>query len=234
MARSVLATGGNRGIGKAIALSFVESGDRVAVTYRTGAPPDGFLGVRCDVTDSAQVDLAFERVEEAHGPVEVLVANAGVTRDKLLAVMRDEEFNTVLDTNLAGAFRVARRALHPMMRARGGRIVLLSSVAGMLGSAGQTNYAASKAGLIGFGRSLAREVASRNITVNVVAPGVIDTDMTTALPERRRAEMVAAVPLGRSGSAEEVARVVRFVAGPDAGYVTGAVLPVDGGLGMGH
>ncbi|MBT2376498.1 3-oxoacyl-ACP reductase [Streptomyces sp. CB00316] len=234
MARSVLVTGGNRGIGRAIALSFAEAGDRVAVTHRAGTPPRGVLGVRCDVRDSDQVDLAFKQVEEENGPVEVLVANAGVTRDRLLAVMRDEDFSSVFDTNVGGAFRVSRRALYPMMRARCGRIVLISSVAGMLGSAGQTNYAASKAAIIGFARSLAREVASRNITVNVIAPGIIDTDMTAALPERRQKEMRGAVPLGRSGTADEVARVVRFIAGPDAGYVTGAVIPVDGGLGMGH
>ncbi|MGA5471294.1 3-oxoacyl-ACP reductase FabG [Streptomyces arboris] len=234
MGRSVLVTGGNRGIGRAIALSFAEAGDRVAVTHRSGTPPQGVLGVPCDVTDTDQVDRAFQRVEEKHGPVEVLVANAGITRDKLLAVMRDDDFSSVYDTNVGGAFRVSRRALYPMMRARNGRIVLISSVSGMLGSAGQTNYAASKAAIIGFARSLAREVASRNITVNVVAPGIIDTDMTAAIPESRQKEMRGAVPLGRSGTADEVARVVRFVAGPDAGYVTGAVIPVDGGLGMGH
>ncbi|MEV1044712.1 3-oxoacyl-ACP reductase FabG [Streptomyces sp. NPDC049916] len=234
MARSVLVTGGNRGIGRAIALSFAEAGDRVAVTHRSGTPPQGVLGVSCDVTDTDQVDRAFQQVEAEQGPVEVLVANAGITRDKLLAVMRDDDFSSVYDTNVGGAFRVSRRALYPMMRARGGRIVLISSVAGMLGSAGQTNYAASKAAIIGFARSLAREVASRNITVNVVAPGIIDTDMTAAVPEARQKEMRGAVPLGRSGTADEVARVVRFVAGPDAGYVTGAVIPVDGGLGMGH
>ncbi|MGW1207923.1 beta-ketoacyl-ACP reductase [Streptomyces cyaneofuscatus] len=234
MGRSVLVTGGNRGIGRAIALSFAEAGDRVAVTHRSGTPPQGVLGVPCDVTDTDQVDRAFQRVEEEHGPVEVLVANAGITRDKLLAVMRDDDFSSVYDTNVGGAFRVSRRALYPMMRARNGRIVLISSVSGMLGSAGQTNYAASKAAIIGFARSLAREVASRNITVNVVAPGIIDTDMTAAIPESRQKEMLGAVPLGRSGTVDEVARVVRFVAGPDAGYVTGAVIPVDGGLGMGH
>ncbi|MFJ9638117.1 beta-ketoacyl-ACP reductase [Streptomyces sp. NPDC101178] len=234
MGRSVLVTGGNRGIGRAIALSFAEAGDRVAVTHRSGTPPQGVLGVPCDVTDTDQVDQAFQRVEEEHGPVEVLVANAGITRDKLLAVMRDDDFSSVYDTNVGGAFRVSRRALYPMMRARKGRIVLISSVSGMMGSAGQTNYAASKAAMIGFARSLAREVASRNITVNVVAPGIIDTDMTAAVPESRQKEMRGAVPLGRSGTADEVARVVRFVAGPDAGYVTGAVIPVDGGLGMGH
>ncbi|WP_432152305.1 beta-ketoacyl-ACP reductase [Streptomyces sp. bgisy029] len=234
MGRSVLVTGGNRGIGRAIALSFAEAGDRVAVTHRSGTPPQGVLGVPCDVTDTDQVDQAFQRVEEEHGPVEVLVANAGITRDKLLAVMRDDDFSSVYDTNVGGAFRVSRRALYPMMRARKGRIILISSVSGMMGSAGQTNYAASKAAMIGFARSLAREVAPRNITVNVVAPGIIDTDMTAAVPESRQKEMRGAVPLGRSGTADEVARVVRFVAGPDAGYVTGAVIPVDGGLGMGH
>ncbi|MFD5697216.1 3-oxoacyl-ACP reductase FabG [Streptomyces lasiicapitis] len=234
MGRSVLVTGGNRGIGLAVARRLAAGGDRVAVTFRSGSPPEGLFGVRCDVTDAQQVDRAFKEAEAEHGAVEVLVANAGITRDRLLAVMTEDDFDAVLDTNLGGAFRVAKRAVRAMMSARGGRIVLVSSVSALLGTAGQANYAASKAGLIGFGRSLARELAPRNITVNVVAAGLIDTDMTASLPQARRAVMTAAVPLGRAGTAEEVATVVDFLAGPGAGYITGAVVPVDGGLGMGH
>lgn len=234
MSRCVLVTGGSRGIGRAVADAFLAAGDRVAVTYRTGEPPEGGYGVRCDVRDQAEVDAAFAAVEEALGPVEVLVANAGVTRDTLLLRMSDEDWSTVLDTNLTGAFRVARRAARGMLRARQGRIVLVSSVVGLTGSAGQANYAASKAGLVGFARSLARELGSRGITVNVVAPGFVETDMTAALPAQRREEILASVPLGRYATAEEVAGVVRFLAGPEAAYITGAVLPVDGGLGMGH
>ncbi len=234
MSRCVLVTGGSRGIGRAVADAFLAAGDRVAVTYRTGEPPAGGYGVRCDVRDQAEVDAAFAAVEEALGPVEVLVANAGVTRDTLLLRMSDEDWSTVLDTNLTGAFRVARRAARGMLRARRGRIVLVSSVVGLTGSAGQANYAASKAGLVGFARSLARELGSRGITVNVVAPGFVETDMTAALPAQRREEILASVPLGRYATAEEVAGVVRFLAGPEAAYITGAVLPVDGGLGMGH
>ncbi|GHC84381.1 beta-ketoacyl-ACP reductase [Nocardiopsis terrae] len=234
MSRSVLVTGGNRGIGLAIARELAAGGDNVAVTYRSGEPPEGFLGVRCDITDSAQVDAAFKEVEEAQGPVEVLVANAGVTKDQLLALMSEEDFSSVVDTNLTGSFRVAKRAVRGMMRKRSGRIVLISSVVGLLGSGGQANYAASKAGLVGFGRSLARELGSRNITVNVVAPGFIETDMTAALSEERQAEIKKNVPLGRLGSTDDIAKTVSFLAGPGGGYVTGAVIPVDGGLGMGH
>ncbi len=234
MARSVLVTGGNRGIGLAVAQAFLAQGDSVAVTSRSGDGPDGALAVGCDVTDRAQVDAAFETIEAAHGPVEVLVANAGITRDTLLLRMSDEDFTATLDTNLTGAFRMARRASRGMLRARWGRLVFVSSVVGMLGSAGQANYAASKAGLVGLARSLARELGSRNITANVVAPGFVDTDMTRVLGEERRAEIVAQVPLGRYATPEEVASVVRVLASDEAAYITGAVIPVDGGLGMGH
>ncbi|MDA2804863.1 3-oxoacyl-[acyl-carrier-protein] reductase [Nocardiopsis suaedae] len=234
MSRSALVTGGSRGIGLAIARELAAAGDDVAVTYRSGEPPEGLLGVPCDITDTAQVDSAFKRVEEEQGPVEVLVANAGITKDQLLALMSEDDFSSVLETNLTGTFRVAKRAVRGMMRKRTGRIVLISSVVGLLGSGGQANYAASKAGLIGFGRSLARELGSRNITVNVVAPGFIETDMTAGLPEDRQAEIKKNVPLGRYGSTGEIAKTVRFLASEDAAYITGAVIPVDGGLGMGH
>ena len=234
MSRSVLVTGGNRGIGLAIARELAAGGDAVAVTYRSGEPPEGLLGVRCDITDSAQVDAAFKEVEEAQGPVEVLVANAGITKDQLLALMSEDDFSSVLDTNLTGSFRVTKRAVRGMMRKRSGRIILISSVVGLMGSGGQANYAASKAGLVGFGRSLARELGSRNITVNVVAPGFVGTDMTAALSEDRQAEIKKNVPLGRIGSTDDIARAVGFLAGPGGEYITGAVIPVDGGLGMGH
>ena len=234
MSRSVLVTGGNRGIGLAIARGFADAGDQVAITYRTGEPPAGLLGVKADVTDPAAVDAAFSEVEAAHGPVEVLVANAGVTRDKLLLMMTDEDFGAVLDTNLAGSYRVAKRAAKTMIRARKGRMIFISSVVGLLGSAGQSNYAASKAGLVGFARSVARELGSRNITANVVAPGFVATDMTAALPEERQQAIIGQVPLGRYATTDEIAAVVRFLASDDAAYITGAVIPVDGGLGMGH
>lgn len=234
MTRSVLVTGGNRGIGLAIARAFSAAGDKVAITYRSGEPPEGLFGVRCDVTDQAAVEAAFDSVESQQGPVEVLVANAGITRDTLLLRMAEDDFTTVLDTNLTGAYRVAKRAVRSMLRARRGRLIFISSVVGLLGSAGQANYAASKAGLVGLARSLARELGSRNITANVVAPGFVSTDMTEALPEERRSEILAQVPLGRYATADEVAAVVRFLAGEDAAYITGAVIPVDGGLGMGH
>jgi 3-oxoacyl-[acyl-carrier protein] reductase len=239
LSRSVLVTGGNRGIGLAIARAFAEAGDDVAVTYRTGEPPKeladlGCLAVRCDITDPEQVERAYKEIEEKQGPVEVLVANAGVTRDQLLLRMSEEDFATVLDTNLTGTFRVVKRATKRMLRARSGRIVLISSVVGLLGSAGQSNYAASKAGLVGFARSLARELGSRNITCNVIAPGFVDTDMTKVLSDEQRANIVEQVPLGRYAQPEEVAASVRFLASDEAAYITGAVIPVDGGLGMGH
>ena len=237
MSRVVLVTGGNRGIGLACALAFAADGHRVAVTCRGEAPAElmdaGILAVPCDVTDSATVDAAFATIEEELGPVEVLVANAGITRDGLVLRMSDGDFTDVLDANLTGAFRVARRAVRGMMRARWGRIILVSSIAGRIGQTGQANYAASKAGLVGLSRSLAKEFASRNVTVNVVAPGPILTDMLAALPEEQQADYAEAVPLGRLGQAEEVAAAVTFLASDGAAYVTGAVLPVDGGLFMG-
>ena len=234
MARSVLVTGGNRGIGLAIARRFAADGDAVTVTSRSGDPVDGLAVVRCDVRDAASVDAAFTAVEADQGPVEVLVANAGVTRDTLLALMSEDDFAEVLDTNLVGAYRVAKRAVRGMMKMRRGRLIFISSVVGMYGSAGQANYASSKAGLVGLARSLARELGSRGITSNVVAPGFVDSDMTANLSEERKAGIKAAVPLGRYAVAAEVAAAVAFLAGPDAGYITGAVIPVDGGLGMGH
>jgi beta-ketoacyl ACP reductase len=229
----VLVTGGNRGIGLAIARAFSEAGDKVAVTHRGSGAPDGLFGVRCDVTDAASVDAAFGEVEAEHGPVQVLVSNAGVTDDKLLLRMSEESFTGVLDANLTGAYRVAKRATAGMMKARGGRMVFISSIVAFTGAPGQVNYAASKSGLIGLARSLARELGSRNITANVVAPGFIETDMTAVITEERRNEVLASVPLRRYGAAAEVAEVVRFLASDAAGYVNGAVLPVDGGLGMG-
>ena len=234
MSRSVLVTGGNRGIGKAIAAAFVEAGDQVAVTYRSGEPPEGVLGVKCDVTDPASVEAAFAEVEAAHGPVEVLVANAGITQDTLLLRMSDEDWSSVIETNLTGSFRVAKRAAKGMLRLRRGRIIFISSVVGLLGSAGQVNYAASKSGLVGMARSLARELGSRSITANVVAPGFVETEMTEVLPEEKKAEYRAQIPLQRYATAAEVASVVEWLAGDGAAYVTGAVIPVDGGLGMGH
>jgi 3-oxoacyl-[acyl-carrier protein] reductase len=234
LSRSVLVTGGNRGIGLAIANAFADAGDKVAITYRSGEPPAGFLAVRCDITDSEQVEQAFKEIEGEHGPVEVLVANAGITRDQLLMRMSEDDFTSVLETNLTGTFRVVKRANRAMLRARKGRVVFISSVVGLLGSAGQANYAASKAGLVGFARSLARELGSRNITFNVVSPGFVDTDMTRSLSEQQRADIVSQVPLGRYGEVAEIAAAVRFLASEEASYITGAVIPVDGGLGMGH
>jgi 3-oxoacyl-[acyl-carrier protein] reductase len=234
MARSVLITGGNRGIGLAIAREMAATGDAVAVTYRSGEPPEGLFGIRCDVTSTTDVDAAFGKAEAEHGPVEVVVANAGMTKDTLLAMMKEETFADVIDTNLTGAYRVAKRATRGMLRMRRGRIVLISSVVAMSGSAGQTNYAASKAGMIGFARSLARELGARGITVNVVAPGFVETDMTAVLTEEQQEQIREQIPLGRMASAAEVARVVRFLSSDEAAYITGAVIPVDGGLGMGH
>ncbi|WBB75537.1 beta-ketoacyl-ACP reductase [Micromonospora sp. WMMD1128] len=234
MARTVLVTGGNRGIGLSIALAFAKQGDRVAVTHRGGDAPEGLFGVRCDVTDAESVDAAFATVEAELGPVEVLVANAGITDDTLLMRMSDEQFTRVLDTNLTGSFRVAKRASTKMLRAKWGRMIFISSVIGLYGGAGQVNYAASKAGLVGVARSITRELGGRNITANVVAPGFIDTDMTAALPEERRTAYRKAIPAGRFAEPEEVAAVVTWLASDAAGYITGAVIPVDGGLGMGH
>ncbi|BCJ30037.1 beta-ketoacyl-ACP reductase [Actinocatenispora sera] len=234
MPRTVLVTGGNRGIGLAIAQRFAKQGDRVAVTHRGSEVPAGLYGVRCDITDPEQVDAAFGQIEAELGPVEVLVANAGITADTLLLRMSEEQFSSVLETNLAGSWRCAKRAATKMLRARWGRMIFISSVAGLSGNPGQTNYAASKAGLVGLARSITRELGSRNITANVVAPGMIETDMTAELPEARRKQILGEIPGGRFAQADEVAAAVGFLASDEAGYITGAVLPVDGGLGMGH
>ena len=232
--RTVLVTGGSRGIGRGIAERMLASGHRVAATYRSGGVPEGVLGVQADVTDPEQVEAAFAEVESGLGPVEVLVANAGITRDTLLMRMTDEDWDAVLATNLTGAFRLARRAARPMVRARFGRLVFISSVVGQLGSAGQVNYAASKSGLVGLARSVARELGSRGITANVVAPGFVETDMTAELGEETVRRYAAQIPLGRLGAVDDVAAAVEFLASDAAGYITGALLPVDGGLGMGH
>jgi NAD(P)-dependent dehydrogenase (short-subunit alcohol dehydrogenase family) len=234
VSRVVLITGGSRGIGLACAHRFAALGDRVAVTYKASPPPPGLFAVKCDVTSAESVDAAFSAVEAEFGPVEVLVSNAGITKDGLLLRMSEIDFSSVVDANLTAAYRVAKRATQGMLRARAGRIILMSSVVGLLGSAGQANYAASKAGLVGLARSLARELGSRSITVNVVAPGPVETDMTATLGDKRLAELTAAVPLGRMASTDEIAGVVAFLASADAAYITGAVIPVDGGLGMGH
>ncbi|MGO3886370.1 MAG: beta-ketoacyl-ACP reductase [Mycetocola sp.] len=232
--RTVLVTGGNRGIGYAIAEEFLREGHRVAVTARSGSGPEGALTVTADVTDAASVDAAFSQIEAELGPVEVLVANAGITRDTLLMRMSDDDFNDVVNTNLGGAFRVVKRAATGMIRKRYGRIVLISSVVGLYGSPGQVNYASSKAGLVGMARSLTRELGARGITANVVAPGFIQTDMTDALPEDTQKQYLSTIPAARFATPDEVARVVRWISGDEAGYISGAVIPVDGGLGMGH
>ncbi|MBR7834751.1 3-oxoacyl-[acyl-carrier-protein] reductase [Actinospica durhamensis] len=241
MSRSVLVTGANRGIGLAIAAAFAEKGDKVALTYRTGEPPElkatgdgAILPVRCDITSTEDVERAFTEIEAAHGPVEILVANAGITRDTLVLRMTEQDFTDVLDTNLTGSFRVAKRAAKGMLRLRRGRLIFISSVVGLSGSPGQVNYAASKAGLVGMARSLAHELGSRSITANVVAPGFVQTAMTAELGEDRKKQILDAVPLGRYAQPEEIAGVVTFLASPEAAYITGAVVPVDGGLGMGH
>ena len=232
--RSVLITGGNRGIGRAVAEEFIAAGDHVAVTTRSGEAPEGALGVAADVTDTASIDAAFKTVEEAHGPVEVLVANAGINRDTLLMRMSEDDFAEVLDTNLTGAFRVLKRASKGMLRMKRGRVVLIGSVVGLYGSPGQINYASSKSAMVGMARSLTRELGSRGITANVVAPGFVRSDMTDELDEATQKSYLANIPAGRFAEAEEVARVVRWVSSAEAAYISGAVIPVDGGLGMGH
>jgi len=227
-------TGGNRGIGLSIAQAFAKQGDRVAITHRGSGAPDGLFGVTCDITDSAAVDAAFTEVENEFGPVEVLVANAGITDDTLLMRMSDDQFTRVIDTNLTGAWRCAKRASAKMLRARWGRMIFISSVVGLYGAPGQVNYAASKAGLVGMARSITRELGTRNITANVVAPGYIETDMTASLPDELKKQYQKAIPAGRFAAPEEVAGVVTWLAGDASGYISGAVIPVDGGLGMGH
>jgi beta-ketoacyl ACP reductase len=233
VSRSVLVTGGNRGIGLAVARAFAAAGDRVAVTHRATGAPDGLFGVQCDVTDAAAVDAAFSAVEAEHGPVQILVSNAGITDDTLLLRMSEESFARVVDANLTGAYRVAKRAASGMLRARGGRMIFVSSVVALVGSPGQANYAASKAGLIGLARSIARELGSRNITANVIAPGFVETDMTAELTDARKSEILANVPLRRYGTPDEIAATALFLASEPAAYISGVVLPVDGGLGMG-
>lgn len=234
MSRTVLITGGSRGIGLACAQRFASLGDNVVVTYNSSPPPDGFASIKCDVTSAADVDAAFTFAESHFGPVQIVVSNAGLTNDGLLLRMSEQAFTSVIDANLTAAYRVSKRAAQGMLRARAGRLIFISSVVGLLGSAGQANYAASKAGLIGLARSLARELGSRSITANVVAPGPVATDMTAALGDKRLGELTAAVPLGRMATPDEIAGVVAFLASDDAAYITGAVIPVDGGLGMGH
>lgn len=233
--RNVLVTGGNRGIGAAIAQAFLDAGDNVVITSRDGSGPQGAIAIAADVTDSTSVDEAFTQAEEKlGGPIEVVVANAGITKDTLLMRMSDEEFASVVDTNLAGAFRCARRASKGMLKLKRGRLIFISSVVGLYGGPGQANYSASKAGLVGLARSITRELGKRGITANVVAPGFIDTDMTRSLPEAQQQQYLAAIPAGRFAQPDEVAKVVRFLASDEAGYISGAVIPVDGGLGMGH
>jgi len=232
--RIIFVTGGNRGIGLSIARVFASDGDLVIVSYRTGGAPDGLVGVQMDVTDQESVNSAFGEIEAKYGAVDVLVANAGITRDGLTIRMSDGDFTDVVETNLNGTFRTAQRAIAPMMKKRSGRIIFIGSVVGLLGSAGQVNYAATKSGLVGMARALAREYGSRGLTFNVVAPGFVETDMTAELNEALRQKYIGQIPLGRFCSAEEVAGVVKFIASPEASYITGAVIPVDGGMGMGH
>ena len=234
VSRVVLITGGSRGIGLACAQHFQSLGDKVAITYNSTKPTNDFFSIKCDVTSQVEVDAAFAAVEEKFGAVQVLVSNAGITKDLLLLRMNENDFTSVIDANLSGAYRVCKRATQGMLRAKSGRIILMSSVVALLGSAGQANYAASKAGLVGLARSLARELGSRSITVNVVAPGPVETDMTAALTDEQQARMIDAVPLGRIATTQEIAAAVAFLASQDAAYITGAVIPVDGGLGMGH
>jgi len=234
MSRTVLVTGGNRGIGRAIATAFVDAGYRVAVTARSGEGPEGTLTVRADVTDAASIDAAYSQIEAELGPVEIVVANAGITRDTLLMRMSEQDFSDVVDTNLTGSFRVVQRASKGMLRAKFGRIILVSSVVGLFGGAGQANYSSSKAGLVGFARSITRELGSRGITANVVAPGFIETDMTAELPEQQQADYKKSIPAGRFAQPAEVAKAILWLASDDAAYISGAVIPVDGGLGMGH
>lgn len=232
--RIVFVTGGNRGIGLSIARSFAAGGDLVIVSYRSGVAPDGLVGVVMDVTDQSSVNSAFTEIEERYGSVEVLIANAGITRDALTMRMSEEDFTEVVETNLTGAFRTAQKAIVPMMKKRSGRVIFIGSVVGLLGSAGQVNYAATKSGLVGMARALAREYGSRGLTFNVVAPGFVETDMTASLSATLREKYIGQIPLGRFCTPEEVAAVVKFVASPEASYITGAVIPVDGGMGMGH
>ncbi|MFC4337986.1 3-oxoacyl-ACP reductase FabG [Salininema proteolyticum] len=234
MSRTVLVTGGNRGIGLAIARAFEKNGDRVAITHRGSGAPEGLYGVRCDITDPASVDEAFAQIEKDLGPVEILIANAGVTEDTLLLRMSEDQFEKVVDTNLKGSWRVAKRASSKMLRGKFGRMVFISSVVGLQGNAGQTNYAASKAGLVGLARSITRELGSRNITANVVAPGFVETDMTAELTDDQRKAYLETIPAKRLAQPEEIAAATVFLAGEGAGYINGAVIPVDGGLGMGH
>ncbi len=229
-----LVTGGSRGIGLAIATALQEAGHRVVITYRSGTPPTGFDAVQMDVTNSESVELAFTKIESEIGQPEVIVANAGITKDTLVLRMTDEDFESVIDANLTGAFRVAKRATKGLLKLKRGRLIFIGSVVGGVGAAGQVNYSASKSGLVGMARSFSRELGSRGITANVVAPGFVETDMTAELDEKRRSEIAAQVPLGRFCSAQEIADVVTFIASAKASYITGAIIPVDGGLGMGH
>ena len=229
-----LVTGGNRGIGLAIARSLQSEGHRVVITYRSGTPPEGFDAVQMDVTDGQSVESAFAKIESEIGQPEIIVANAGITKDTLVMRMSDEDFESVIDANLTGAFRVAKRATKGLLKLKRGRLIFVGSGVGSVGAAGQVNYSASKSGLVGRARSIARELGSRGITANVIAPGFVETDMTSSLDEKRRSDIAAQVPLGRFCSAEEIAEVVSFIASSKASYITGAIIPVDGGLGMGH